>query len=226
MANLPDTDQWVNRTEIKSESSTRIYIVSQHRIKRHWGCSCPGYKSHRRCKHLDALNLPGGEVAHELAAKPEVPRPAARHAHPGPRPLKRSDRRSAGSGFLGGYDTYDPFTEGPGSVTEWREGFQERMGLAEARQVLGITKPGIEWEEVQRACGRSVAASLEAVLGVFKAAADTCAAHTDGSSAEQLMTAKFQAEAFAAYLAKQAATVESEVVRISRELAEKVRATA
>jgi hypothetical protein len=33
---LPDNDQYTNRFEIKSETSDRIYIVSQHKKKRHW----------------------------------------------------------------------------------------------------------------------------------------------------------------------------------------------
>ena len=36
---LPDNDQWENRFEIKSETSDRIYIVSQHKKLRYWGCS-------------------------------------------------------------------------------------------------------------------------------------------------------------------------------------------
>lgn len=49
---LPDNDQWTNRFEIKSESSNRIYIVAQNKSTGKWGCSCPGYLSKRKCKHL------------------------------------------------------------------------------------------------------------------------------------------------------------------------------
>ncbi len=62
---LPDNDQWENRFEIRSESSNRVYVVSQNIKRRHWGCSCPGWKIHRRCKHLDAIGLPGGEKPYE-----------------------------------------------------------------------------------------------------------------------------------------------------------------
>ncbi len=62
---LPDNDQWENRFEIRSESSNRIYVIAQNKKKRHWGCSCPGYKIHRRCKHLETIGLPTGERPYE-----------------------------------------------------------------------------------------------------------------------------------------------------------------
>lgn len=63
---LPDSDQWVNRFEIRSETSNRKYTVSQNRSKRHWGCSCPGWRSRRECKHLRALALPEHERPYEV----------------------------------------------------------------------------------------------------------------------------------------------------------------
>lgn len=60
---LPDNDQWTNRFEIESESSDRIYIVSQNKKTGEWGCSCPGWRipknGVRSCKHLRSLNLLG-----------------------------------------------------------------------------------------------------------------------------------------------------------------------
>ncbi len=58
---LPDNAQWKNRFEIRSESSDRVYIVSQNIAKGHMGCSCMGWKRYRNCKHLTALGLPGHE---------------------------------------------------------------------------------------------------------------------------------------------------------------------
>jgi|HubBroStandDraft_4_1064222.scaffolds.fasta_scaffold249618_3 hypothetical protein len=49
---LPDNKEWINRIEIRSESSDRLYTVAQRRSDGSWGCSCPGWKSHRHCKHL------------------------------------------------------------------------------------------------------------------------------------------------------------------------------
>lgn len=49
---LPDNDQWQDRFEIHSESSNRVYIVARNKKSGKWGCSCPGYLAHRKCKHL------------------------------------------------------------------------------------------------------------------------------------------------------------------------------
>jgi hypothetical protein len=63
---LPDNAQWTNRFEIRSETSNRVYVVSQHKTKRHWGCSCPRWRTTRTCKHLRALALPAHEQPHEV----------------------------------------------------------------------------------------------------------------------------------------------------------------
>ena len=59
---LPDIAQWKNRFGIHSETSDRIYIISQNINKGHMGCSCPGWKRYRTCKHLSSLGLPGHET--------------------------------------------------------------------------------------------------------------------------------------------------------------------
>jgi hypothetical protein len=61
---------WADRIEIKSESSSRIYVVARNVSTGAWGCSCPGWKSHRTCKHLKSMGLAAGTH--------EVTRPAAR----------------------------------------------------------------------------------------------------------------------------------------------------
>lgn len=63
---LPDNDQWTNRFEIHSESSDRVYVISQNKKKRHWGCSCPAWRIHRKCKHLSAVGLPAFEKPFEV----------------------------------------------------------------------------------------------------------------------------------------------------------------
>ncbi len=63
---LPDLRGWTNRFEIRSETSSRVYIVSQNIVGRHWGCSCPGWRTRRKCKHLTTLGLPGGEKPYEV----------------------------------------------------------------------------------------------------------------------------------------------------------------
>ena len=63
---LPDSAQWQFRFSIESESSNRLYVISQHKKNKHWGCSCPGWKRYRKCKHLSALGLPGNEQPYEV----------------------------------------------------------------------------------------------------------------------------------------------------------------
>lgn len=53
---LPDNTQWRNRFEIKSETSNRIYVIAQNKSSGKWGCSCPGWIIHRKCKHLRSLD--------------------------------------------------------------------------------------------------------------------------------------------------------------------------
>lgn len=62
---LPDNRDYTNRFEIRSETSQRKYVVSQHRGKRHWCCSCPAWLTRRACKHLEALGLPNHERPYE-----------------------------------------------------------------------------------------------------------------------------------------------------------------
>lgn len=62
---LPDNDQWQNRFEIHSETSNRVYVIAQNKKRRHWGCSCPSYRTRRRCKHLEEIGLPTHERPYE-----------------------------------------------------------------------------------------------------------------------------------------------------------------
>jgi predicted nucleic acid-binding Zn finger protein len=57
---LADNKTHTNRIEIKSESSNRLYIVSQAKASGEWQCSCPGWVikrpgKPRGCKHLRAM---------------------------------------------------------------------------------------------------------------------------------------------------------------------------
>lgn len=63
---LPDNDQWQFRFNVKSKSSNRLYTIAQHKKRKHWGCSCPGWRRHRHCDHLNALGLPGDEQPFEV----------------------------------------------------------------------------------------------------------------------------------------------------------------
>lgn len=66
---LPDNDQWQFRFNVESESSNRLYVIAQHKKKKHWACSCPGWKRHRHCKHLQAIGVPGYEQPYEVDLK-------------------------------------------------------------------------------------------------------------------------------------------------------------
>jgi uncharacterized Zn finger protein len=44
-----------------------VYVVAQHKTKRHFACSCPGWKRHRTCKHLASMQLPSYEKPHEVS---------------------------------------------------------------------------------------------------------------------------------------------------------------
>ncbi len=63
---LPDNNQWQHRFEIRSETSNRVYVVAQNKAKKYWGCSCPGWRTRRNCKHLTAMGLPNHERPHEV----------------------------------------------------------------------------------------------------------------------------------------------------------------
>ncbi len=52
---LPDNAQWTNRMEIRSESSSRLYIVAQKKSDGSFGCSCFGWIRYRHCKHIDTI---------------------------------------------------------------------------------------------------------------------------------------------------------------------------
>lgn len=66
---LPDKAGWTNRFEIKSSSSNRVYVIAQNINGRHWGCSCPGWLTRRKCKHLQGLGLPCFEAPLEVTLK-------------------------------------------------------------------------------------------------------------------------------------------------------------
>jgi hypothetical protein len=61
IAILPDSDRYKCRFDIRSESSDSIYRVSFDAAPgaMYFKCSCRGYIRHGKCKHLDAMGLPG-----------------------------------------------------------------------------------------------------------------------------------------------------------------------
>jgi hypothetical protein len=199
---MAENGAWIHRTEIKSETSNRVYVVSQHAAKRHWGCSCPGWRAHRTCKHLTRLGLPGGEVPFEVAQD---------HAKV--------------KGFLAGYATYDA-GHGHGHPTEWQQAFTERLGLAEARQALGLSADA-GWEAICRTLRLAATDSRARLVGDYEAAVRAFdAAGPVEERAEAVKRAKFRLEAYAAYLEEQRQKLAAEAERITGQLLACLRATA
>jgi hypothetical protein len=52
---LPDTPDWRHRFQIKSGTSARMYMIGRHRGAAVWVCSCMGFRSGRRCKHIQSV---------------------------------------------------------------------------------------------------------------------------------------------------------------------------
>lgn len=67
---LPDNDQWKHRFEIRGSSGS-TYIVSQKKTDETWGCSCPGWRHNRHCKHLDAYQTILSKIARGGVSLPE-----------------------------------------------------------------------------------------------------------------------------------------------------------
>jgi hypothetical protein len=49
---LDDNAQWHHRFQVKSHTSSSLYTIAQRRSDDTWGCSCPGWRNYRKCKHL------------------------------------------------------------------------------------------------------------------------------------------------------------------------------
>jgi hypothetical protein len=66
---LPDNKSYVNRFEIKSETSDSVYVIAQSKSGGWWACECFGFRRHQHCKHLERLGLPGHHQPHLLVEK-------------------------------------------------------------------------------------------------------------------------------------------------------------
>jgi hypothetical protein len=195
-------NQWINRVEIKSETSNRIYVVAQHVEKRSWGCSCPGWRRHRHCKHLQHLGLPSSEE-----------------------PFEVEEDHAMKKGFLEGYKIYDA-SAGHGGAAEWQKAFAEKMGLEEARQALGLPADA-GWESICQALRLAATESMARLVGDYEKAArhfETTGAVEE--KAHAVKSAKFRLEAYAAYLEEQRHNLEAEAERITGELLVRVRESA
>ncbi len=197
------SDQWDNRIEVKSETSSRLYIVSQHVAHRHWGCSCPAYRTRRNCKHLASLGLPGNEKPHEIETKANKPEPKL-------------------NTFLSGYREYDE-GEGRGNPQEWRKAFAEKVEIGEARELLGLPE-GASFSQIQKVCGLAVASVLEVLMDEYEQrAAEFVKQGMRPELAAGVKEARFKLEAFGEYLESQKQRLETEAGDVTRELRAKVK---
>ena len=149
-ATLPDNAGYTNRFEIKSESSDRIYVIAQSKTGRWWSCSCSGWISRKKCKHLTTLGLPGGHQPFE----PKAPRAAA--------PTREDTMaRKTFAEIDASRKRYDVEKEGLGDPDAWIAKFGARMGFDEAvsvvralsetpRRIMGLDGH-VTWNEVRAA---------------------------------------------------------------------------
>jgi len=143
-SHLPDNDQWTNRFEIRSASSSRLYVVAQNKLGGHWACSCPGWKIHRTCKHIKTIKVPTLPALQNRLGGGTI-----------------SYKPASGKNPLDGYKTYQGQR---GSATDWEKAFAYRMGIDAARKVVGDKSPrGI--------LGVSAFASFKLIKAAYRALA-------------------------------------------------------
>lgn len=63
---MPDTGTHFNRFTVESQTSSKVYVVSQRRSSGGWECGCQGWTRWRHCKHL-------ADILSRLAELPTVP---------------------------------------------------------------------------------------------------------------------------------------------------------
>jgi hypothetical protein len=115
MTSLSPSTQWGVRVEIKSSSSDRVYVVAERlrhgRPTATYGCSCPGWRGYRDCKHLTGMHLTSCEV-------PIRPRPRGQGLY----------------AFTDIYKRYDVRLEGFGTPDQWLD-LAEEMARGRKRYV-------------------------------------------------------------------------------------------
>ena len=164
---LPDNDQWTNRFEIKSASSSRLYVVSQNIIGGHWACSCPGWRTRRHCKHIDSIRKVSPQVR-TLAPL-----------------LGTADDRGRVSTHKDPTLGYRQYVGARGSEADWQRAFSYRMGIDAARKVVGDKSPrGI--------LGVSATDSFDTIKSAWRRLIRTCHPDIVGNDSRRAEFEKYQ----------------------------------
>lgn len=127
---------WRNHMEIKSETSSRLYTVSE--LVRSgiptgtYGYSCPGWKRFGECKHLTTMGLPSARERKAVTTGPQTYKQRVQNAH------SFSDAA---------YDHYDT-RNGFGSADEWIRIAEERA-RGRGRYRRPTAAPGIDWYDLK-----------------------------------------------------------------------------
>jgi hypothetical protein len=151
---LPRGENHVNRVEIRSESSNRLYIVAQRVSQRadldgQWECSCPGWKTRRTCKHLTAMLPPlraslGGHqaapISKAIAGQNQVAIPTRQREKRDPMQGYRTYNTANGFGNSADWIRIaeDLIAEKTGDRTRFRAKGGQRRGMDKDLELLGL----------------------------------------------------------------------------------------
>lgn len=145
--------QWGTRIEIKSETSSRIYIVSEKldgdgRATGTYGCSCPGWLSRRDCKHLRRMAL-------RSCATPITPRPKGE----GKYGAAFTDAAYSHYDTRGGYGTADEWFRLAEEAARGRKQYtppprRQAPGMAADMRLLGLAEMPPDVKDLVRAYRR------------------------------------------------------------------------
>lgn len=142
--------QWADRIEIKSSSSSRIYVVARNVDTNAWGCSCPGWKARRTCKHLKSMGL--------AAASREVTHPAPRGRGVQSSNFTDAAYRHYDVSANGGFGTPDEWFRLAENMARGRRQYappprQRRYagGFAADMELLGLTEMPLDARDLVRA---------------------------------------------------------------------------
>jgi hypothetical protein len=149
---------WDSQLKIKSETSDRLYTVSRNDLTGLWGCSCPGWRTTRHCKHLQTMGLPTVEPIKRATAS-----------------RRSSVGRTDGNSFADTGEHYDTST-GLGNRMEWRKQAERIAAGRYARKPVAPAAPpaaGSDMAEALALVGlTSLPDTADALLAAMKLQAE------------------------------------------------------